>query len=213
MTAARERGQCLCRAEGVQPLRRFAAIVVVQVRRDQPFHPSVQGLALCRHRAAAGRRCRRIDRRRPASGVIRRRSFVWFEYDLGEDEAVAMPRDGTDETRVARVVAKRDPQGPHRLRERAVGHDDVAPDAVEDLGAGNRVFAPFQEQQQKIEIARNQCNLGPVSRQRSASGRDDESGEAVADRRSHERGPGVATCSRKRAAGAGARSAPAGRLS
>ena len=76
--------------------------------------------------------------------------------DLAEHEAVAVARHGPDEDGLARVVAQRAAQRADGLRERAVRDDDVAPDFVEDLAAGHTARPPLDQQDEQIEVARNQ---------------------------------------------------------
>ena len=98
---------------------------------------------------------------RPA-GPIGPRGVVLFLDHLGMDELVAVARDGADEARLARVVAERAADGAHGLAERALRHDDVGPDAIEDLAAMHRLAAALDQQEQEIEIPRDERHLASV---------------------------------------------------
>ena len=78
------------------------------------------------------------------------------------DELVAVARDGADEARLPRVVAERAPDGAHGLAERAVRHDHVGPGAIEDLAAMHRLAAALDQQEQEIEIPRDERHLASV---------------------------------------------------
>ena len=81
-----------------------------------------------------------------------------------------MPRDRADVARLARVVAERPPNRADGLAERAVGHDDVVPDVVEDVATMHRLVPVLDEIDQQIEIARDQRQLGVAARQRRRCG-------------------------------------------
>src|SRR4026209_1510817 len=93
------------------------------------------------------------SRRRPRAVVI------VFD-DAVEDETVAGAGYGADEARLPRVVLERATDGPHRLAERAVGDDDVAPDAVEDVAPVHRLVPVLDEEDEKVEVARDERLLG-----------------------------------------------------
>ena len=90
-----------------------------------------------------------------------------------------MAGDGADEDGLAGIVAERAAQRPHGLAERAVGDDDVAPDRVEDLAAMHRLAPALHEQDQQVEVARDEGDLAPVPQQEPARGGQDEVGEPV----------------------------------
>jgi hypothetical protein len=89
-------------------------------------------------------------------------------------------RDGADEPRLARIVAKRAAQRADRLRQRAVRDDDVAPDAIENLAPMNGVASSFDEEDQQIEIAGDQRELLTVADQQPLPRREGEVTEPVA---------------------------------
>ena len=78
------------------------------------------------------------------------------------DELVAVARDGADEARLPRIVAERAADGAHGLAERALRHDDVGPGAIEDLAAVHRLAAALDQQEQEIEIPRDERHLASV---------------------------------------------------
>jgi hypothetical protein len=88
-------------------------------------------------------------------------------------------RDRADVAWLARVVAERAPQGSHGLAERAVRHDHVGPHAVEDQPAAHRFVPARYEQQQQVEIARDERHFAPVLEQQPPRGRQDERPEPV----------------------------------
>ena len=90
--------------------------------------------------------------------------------DVREDELVAMPRDGADEGRLPRLVAERAPQAPHGLRERAVRDHDVAPHHVQDVAPRHRLVPPLHEQDQEVEVARDQRHLEAVADEHAPAG-------------------------------------------
>jgi hypothetical protein len=111
--------------------------------------------------------------------------FVSLLEDLGPDELVSMTRHGPDETRLLRVVAERAAERSNGLRQRAVRHDDVAPDLREDGLLRHRIEPAPNQQMQKIEILWNQGNRRAVAQQQSLARREDEFGETKSDRSAH----------------------------
>ena len=116
---------------------------------------------------------RPADRRRPASRLI-----VLLEH-LGKDELVAVPGDRANEARLARIVAEHAADGANRLAERAVGDDDVGPDAVEDVAAVHRLAPALDQEDQQIEVARDERPFVPVAQEHAAPRRKDEIAEAI----------------------------------
>src|SRR5262249_33824836 len=100
--------------------------------------------------------------------------------DCVEYELVSMARYGTNKARTARVVAERPTNRSDRLAEGAVGHDDVAPDLVEDLTAVDGFVAVFDQEDERIEIARDKRQLALAADKQPASRRHDELAEAIA---------------------------------
>ena len=111
---------------------------------------------------------------------------VEFLDHVGPDELVAMARHRANEPRLAGIVAERTPERSDSLRQRSVRHDDVAPHLLEDGLLGHRVSPAHDEQQQKIEVLRDQRNRPPVSQQQPLARREHEVGEPKSDGRSHE---------------------------
>ena len=63
-----------------------------------------------------------------------------------------MARHRADEPDLPRVVVEHPADRPDGLRQRAVGDDDVGPDAVEDLLPRHRTVALLHQQQQQVEV-------------------------------------------------------------
>ena len=91
-----------------------------------------------------------------------------------------MARNRANELRFARIVAERTADGSDGLAQRAVGDDDVAPDAVEDVAPMSRLVAVFDEEDEQIEIARDERLLAPLANEQPAARREDEVAETVA---------------------------------
>ena len=108
-----------------------------------------------------------------------RRPVILLFKNFREDEPVTVARHGADETRFARVVAKRSTDRPNRLTEGAVGDDDVVPHAVEDVATVHRFVPALDEKHQQIEITGDERLLEPLSNQGAATRREDEIAEAV----------------------------------
>jgi hypothetical protein len=90
-----------------------------------------------------------------------------------------MTRDGPDKARLARVVAEDPSNRADGLAERAVGHDHVAPDVVEDVPAMHGFAAMLHEEHEQIEVAGDERLLASVADENPAAGRQDEFAEAV----------------------------------
>ena len=90
-----------------------------------------------------------------------------------------MTRHGANEERLARIVIERPPQRANGLRERAIRDDDVGPDAIEDLAAADRRGAALDQQDQQIEIARNQRQAAAVPEQLPLAYGKDEFAEPI----------------------------------
>jgi hypothetical protein len=67
-----------------------------------------------------------------------------------------------DEDRVAGIVVERAAQDAYRLVKRIVRDHDVAPGRIEDFTARDRFAASFQEQDEQVEIARDERVLDSV---------------------------------------------------
>ena len=138
-------------------------------------------------RQRLGQRVVRLEGRRgldgrPARPGNRRLTVVRFLGDRAH-ELVPVPRDRPDEDALP-VLAERAPQRPDRLGESAVGDHHVRPHAIEDLLPVQGHRALLDEQQQQVEVARDERHLPPRPEERAAGGRERELREAVA-RRGH----------------------------
>ena len=89
---------------------------------------------------------------------------------IAPDELVAVARHGANEPRLPRVVAQGAAQRADRLRQRAVRDDHVAPDVGEDRLLRDGFLAVADEQQQQIEILRDQGHR-PAAAQEDALAR------------------------------------------
>ena len=84
------------------------------------------------------------------------------------------------EPRLARVVSEDAADGPDGLAERAVGHDYVGPDPIEDVAAMDSFAAPFDEKYEQIEIARDERLRASAAKQHAAPRRENELAESIA---------------------------------
>jgi hypothetical protein len=100
--------------------------------------------------------------------------------DVREDELVAESGHRADVLRLRGVIAERPAQRPHRLAEGAVGDHHVAPDGVENLPPADRLVAPSDQQQEQIEIARDEGDFAARPVQHAPGRRQDELAEDVA---------------------------------
>ena len=105
------------------------------------------------HELVAGYIVSGVHRRRSRVDVIGRRQRAGVrDLDDVADELVAVARDRADELRRLRPVAQRAADRANGLAERAVGDDDIGPDAVEDLLARDRALSLGDEQDEEIEV-------------------------------------------------------------
>ena len=102
-----------------------------------------------------------------------------FSLGVRADEAVAVARDGADETRLTRVVSQGAPQDSHGLGERALGDDHVAPHRIEDLAAVHRLGPPLHQQHEQVEVAGNERELLGPAQEHAPRGRQGELAESV----------------------------------
>ena len=91
-----------------------------------------------------------------------------------------MARHRPHEARLAGIVIEHPPDGPDCLAQRAVRHDDVPPDVVEDVAPMHGLMPALDEENEQIEIARNQWYLVLTSQQRSSPRGEHEVVETVA---------------------------------
>ena len=70
-------------------------------------------------------------------------------------------------------------QRPDRLRQRAVGDDHVRPDAIEDLAPGHRRLAALDQQDQQVEITRDERQAAIAPEQLPLAHRQDEVAEPI----------------------------------
>src|SRR5688572_4881301 len=94
--------------------------------------------------------------------------FIILLDDIGEHEPVPMTGHGADESGLAGFVTEHAPNGADGLAQRAVGDHDVAPDGVEDVAAMDGLVPPFDEENEQVEIARNERQLTAAAEQQAA---------------------------------------------
>ena len=180
---ARTRGAAGCRAAAAPPPCRARA--GARRPRAAPL-PRRASLATRVTRCSSGskRSAERSGRRRSASARRRTRRAATRRRRLPRRRrrrrTGSRARHGADEARLARVVAERAADGANRLAQRAVGDDDVAPDAIEDVAAMHRLVAVLDQEDEQIEIARDERLLAPVADEHAAPRREDELAEAIA---------------------------------
>ena len=100
--------------------------------------------------------------------------------DAGKDELIAVARHRPDEPQRARVFAERAAERAHGLAQRAVADDDVGPGLIDDLAPVDRFVPALDEEDEHVEVTRDDRHLGPATQQKPAPRRDDELAEAVA---------------------------------
>ena len=96
---------------------------------------------------------------------------VFFFDDIRKHEPVTVAGDCAHVARRARVVSKHPPDGANSLAQRAVGNDDVAPDAVEDVAAMYGFVPVFNQKYQQVEVARNEGLFPSVADEHAAARR------------------------------------------
>jgi hypothetical protein len=173
MRAGSEPPQRLGRPEGMEQLGSLALILFIGTVGCHAGDPLEQRLirvsvsvpSCCRNR------CRRF--------IDPPFALVVFLDDIGEDEAIAVTRDGTKEPGLPRLVAEHSPDRPHRLTQRTVGHDDISPDSIEDVPAMDGFAAPLDQKDEQIEVAGDERLLASVAKQHAASRGDDELAETI----------------------------------
>jgi len=126
-----------------------------------------------------GCRLRRHRLHRCDGSIVLPVTLIVFFDNVCEDEPVAVARDRANKARLARVVFEHPPDRSNRLAQRAVGNDDVVPDALEDLAAMDRFAATLDEEDQQIEIAWDERQLASVSDEDPAAGREHEFTETI----------------------------------
>ena len=77
------------------------------------------------------------------------------------------------------MVVQDPAEDPHRLGQGTVGDHHIVPDNVEDLPARYDLGAPFEQENQEIEIAGDEWDVPPRPKKQSLPGGEDESGEPV----------------------------------
>src|SRR5262249_37089718 len=99
--------------------------------------------------------------------------------NLRKHKPISMTGDGSDEARLARIVAERPTDRANGLAQRAVGNNDVVPHTVEDVPPVYRLVPPLDEKHEQIEVARDERLLQTLAKEGSAARREDEIAEAI----------------------------------
>ena len=155
----------------MQQLGSLAAVVVARTGTGETFQ---QRFVPITTRFLDSLRLRRLHH-------LRARAIVLLFDDIREDEPVAMARDRADETRLARIIAESAADGADGLTEGAVRHDQVSPDAIEDLAAVDGGVTPLDQQYEQVEVTRDERHLAPFAQEEAAPGREREIAEAVSN--------------------------------
>ena len=116
--------------------------------------------------------CRRSLRSLPFTVIV-------FFDDTCEDELVSMARHRAHEARLARIVSEHPSDRPYGLAQSAVRDDDVGPDTIEDVAAMHRLATPFDEEDEQIEITRDERLLAPAAEEHAAPRRQNELSEPI----------------------------------
>ena len=127
-------------------------------RRARPLH----GCGACRLLQPPADQRRH---RRTRHGVV----AVALLDDVREHELIAVTRDRADEARLARIVVQCAAQRPNGLAQRTIRDDDVVPDAIEDLAAVYRFVATLDEEDEQIEVTRDERQFPAVAKQQPSA--------------------------------------------
>jgi hypothetical protein len=171
-----ETPQSLGRAEGVQAFGGVPLLLFTLRRRRRHGNLRQQRRERVAWQVYVSRR--RGRRRRDHSGGPL--AIVFLLDHSCEDELVSMPGHRADEARLARVVPEHTADRADGLAERAVGDGHVRPHRVEDVAAMDGVAAAFDEEDQEVEVARDERLFLSIAQQDASAGREDELAEAVA---------------------------------
>ena len=169
--AGAEAAQRIRRSQRMQQLGRLAAVVLGGTGTGETIQ---QRFVRITRRLLDSLRLRHRHRLRP-------HAIVLLFDDIREDEPVAVARDRADEARLARIVAEGAAERPDGLAQRAVGDDDVRPDAIEDVAAVHRLVTPLDQQDEQVEIARDERHLAAFAQEEPAPRREREITEAVSN--------------------------------
>ena len=143
--------QCFLATETEHRLGRFAQLLLLFLRR--------------RHLRSEETRDRLLE------PPVLRPELIGLLDDVGIDEAVVVTRNGTNETRLLRQIAKTLSQNPDRLRQGPIGYDDVTPNEVEDLVFGHGLVSPRDEQEEQVAVSRNERDFLVAAQKKASRGR------------------------------------------
>ena len=139
--------ECFRGAERMQQLGSLAAVLFFALVARNARHPIEERFERIVHTGAAGHLALSVESARGPCLVI-----VLFD-DIRKRESISVARHGADESRFARIFAERTAEGPDRLAQCAVGDDDIAPDAIEDLPPMYRLMTTLDKKDEEVEIA------------------------------------------------------------
>jgi hypothetical protein len=91
-----------------------------------------------------------------------------------------VPGYGADEDGRLTAIAERPPDGADRLRQRAVRDNHIGPHAVEDLLPAHGAMPLFEQEEEEIEVSRNDADHLVLPAQHPPRRRDQEGAEAIA---------------------------------
>jgi hypothetical protein len=79
-------------------------------------------------------------------------------------------RHGADESRFARIFGKRTAESADGLAQRAVGYNDIAPDAIEDLPPMYRLMTTLDQKDKEIEITGDERQFTSIADEQPPAG-------------------------------------------
>ena len=107
-------------------------------------------------------------------------TFIRFLDEAGKHKLIAVACHGSDEHRFSGIVLKCPAKRADGLAQRAVRHDDVGPDAIENQLAVHGFVPVLDQEDEEVEVARNERLLNAFAQQHSPAGRQHEVCEAKA---------------------------------
>ena len=108
--------------------------------------------------------------RRSIRWAARPRVVIVLFDDIWKRESIPVTRYGADEARFARIFAESTAERPDCLAQSAVGYNDIAPDAIEDLLSMNRLVTTLHKKDKEVEIARNERQLASIADEQTSAG-------------------------------------------
>ena len=171
--------ECFGGSQPMQQLGSLAAVLFVGFVARGARHAVEERLERIIYRDAA------CDLRLGVECAPRPRLVILLFDDIGKHKSIPVTRHGTDESRFARIFAERPAERADRLAQCAVGYDDVAPDAIEDVSPMDRLVTTLDQKDKEVEIAGDERQFTSVTDEQASAGRENESVEPIAG---HSRG-------------------------